>query len=210
MNLTESGYSDGNPKWALGGKAFTFETGRYGMKSHGSWGNTGDIVMMVLEGEAWDEFNLTEEEKALAETSDKKKKDNDDEDKDKDPADIKIEKVKPLKFDLANRKYRRVRLTDMSGFLGDYYLDPKGENLYYVTYSPEGKSGLYVKNIKNNETKLLARDVNGGFVPDAKGDNLFVLSGSGMRKIHLRPHAAAGGRKVLRCQSARRGLERLW
>ena len=76
----------------------------------------------------------------------KRKKDNDDEDKDKDPADIKIEKVKPLKFDLANRKYRRVRLTDMSGFLGDYYLDPKGENLYYVTYSPEGKSGLYVKN----------------------------------------------------------------
>ena len=185
VNLTESGYSDGNPKWALGGKAFTFETGRYGMKSHGSWGNTGDIVMMVLEGEAWDEFNLTEEEKALAEASDKKKKDNDDEDKDKDPADIKIEKVKPLKFDLANRKYRRVRLTDMSGFLGDYYLDPKGENLYYVTYSPEGKSGLYVKNIKNNETKLLARDVNGGFVPDAKGDNLFVLSGSGMRKISL-------------------------
>ena len=155
------------------------------MKSHGSWGNTGDIVMMVLDGEAWDEFNLTEEEKALAEASDKKKKDNDDEDKDKDPTDIKIEKVKPLKFDLANRKYRRVRLTDMSGFLGDYYLDPKGENLYYVTYSPEGKASLYAKNIKNNETKLLARDVSGGFVPDAKGDNLFVISGSGMRKISL-------------------------
>lgn len=184
IDLTESGYSDGNPKWALGGKAITYETGRYGMKSHGSWGNTTDIVLMVLDGDAWDEFNYTEEEKALAADADKKKKD-DKKDDDKDSTEVKIEKVKALNFDLANRKYRRVRLTDMSGFLGDYYLDPEGETLYYVAYSPEGEANLYKKNIKDDETKVLARGVSGGFQADSKGENLYILSGSGMSKLAL-------------------------
>ena len=184
VDLTESGYVDANPKWALDGKAFTYETGRYGMKNHGSWGNTSDIVMMVLDGEAWDKFNLTEEEKALAEAADKDKKDDDD-DKDKDSTEVKIEKVKALKFDLDNRKYRRICLTDMSGFIGDYYLSPDGEKFYYTMYSPEGEANLYAKDMKKGETRLLARNISGGFMPDAKGDNLYVLSGSGMSKISL-------------------------
>ncbi len=37
VDLTESGHSDGNPKWALNGKAITYSTGKYGMKAQGSW-----------------------------------------------------------------------------------------------------------------------------------------------------------------------------
>ena len=62
VDLTESGYADGNAKWALGGKAITYETGRFGMKSHGSWGNQSDVVLMALDQDAWDSFNATEEE----------------------------------------------------------------------------------------------------------------------------------------------------
>ncbi|MDE5674528.1 MAG: peptidase S41, partial [Muribaculaceae bacterium] len=46
VDLTESGYSDYNPKWALGGKALTYSSGRFGMKAHGSWGNQDDIILM--------------------------------------------------------------------------------------------------------------------------------------------------------------------
>ncbi|MDE6577007.1 MAG: DPP IV N-terminal domain-containing protein, partial [Muribaculaceae bacterium] len=46
VDLTESGHSDGNPKWALNGKAVTYSTGKYGMKSQGSWGNQSDVILM--------------------------------------------------------------------------------------------------------------------------------------------------------------------
>ncbi|MDD6942533.1 MAG: peptidase S41, partial [Muribaculaceae bacterium] len=59
VDLTESGYSDGNAKWVLGGKAIAYETGKYGMKSHGSWGNQSDIVLMALDADAWDQINAT-------------------------------------------------------------------------------------------------------------------------------------------------------
>ena len=33
IDLTESGFSDGNPKWVLGGKGITYESAKYGMKN---------------------------------------------------------------------------------------------------------------------------------------------------------------------------------
>ena len=60
IDLTESGYSDSNAKWALDGKALTYTTGRFGYKSHGSWGNENDVMIMVLDPEAWDNFRMTE------------------------------------------------------------------------------------------------------------------------------------------------------
>lgn len=82
IDLTESGHSDGNPKWALDGKAITYSSGRYGMKSQGSWGNQEDVMLMVLDSDAWDDFNLSEEEQALKE-KEEKNKDNKDSDSDK-------------------------------------------------------------------------------------------------------------------------------
>ncbi len=32
------------------------------IKSHGSWGEEGDVMLMVLDAEAWDAFNRTKEE----------------------------------------------------------------------------------------------------------------------------------------------------
>ena len=192
IDLTESGYSDGNAKWALSGKAITYSTGRYGMRSHGSWGNTSDIILMVLDGEAWDEFNMTEEESALAEKDDQTKKDDvpeskskeDKSKKNKEKADNKPD-VKPLVFDLANRKYRTRRLTASSSSLGDYYLSSKGDKLYYSAAATEGGSNLLVHDLRKGDTKVLVKGISGGFVPDKEGKNLFVISGKGMKKIDL-------------------------
>ena len=192
VDLTESGYSDALPAWALDGKAITYATGRYGMKSHGSWGNEFDVMLMVLDQEAWDEFNMTEEE---AEIAKKEKEDAEKEDGDKDSSkkDKKKDKKKkeevgkdePAKFDLANRRYRMRRLTGSSSRLAGYFLAPKGDKLYYLAPSPEGTYNLYVRDLKEGETSVLARGIRGGFEADKKGENLYVLSGSGMSKIDL-------------------------
>ena len=147
VDLTESGYSDNSPKWALGGKALTYSTGRYGMKAHGSWGNQEDIILMVLDDEAWEKFNFSEEEMKLAEKAeeDNKKDESDSKDdkkkkkdkKGKKDKDAKADK-KETKLDLANRRYRTRRLTDRSSNIYDYFLSPKGDKLYYIAAATEG------------------------------------------------------------------------
>lgn len=188
IDLTESGYSDANPKWVLGGRGLTYETGRYGMKSHGSWGNQSDIVLMALDSEAWDELNFTEEEATLKEEIEKEKKEAeekaDDKGKKKKSKEVKPEK-KAVEPDFANRRHRMKRLTAQSSMVGDYYLSPKGDKLYYTSRATEGGTNLYVMDMRKDETKLLLKGVSGALVPDAKGENLFVLSGKGMKKVTL-------------------------
>lgn len=195
IDLTESGHSDSNPRWALDGKAITYSTGRYGMKSQGSWGNQEDVMLMVLDSDAWDNFNLSEEEQAIKEKeeSDKEKADEDKDKKDKKSKKKKDGKSKKgsnadkskVDFDLANRHYRMYRLTPMSSFLGDYYLDKKGNKFYYVSVGSDGEANLMCRDLKKGDISVFAPGVSGGILPDDKGENLFVLSGNGMCKISL-------------------------
>lgn len=188
VDLTESGYSDGNSKWALGGRAVTYETGRYGMKSHGSWGNQSDIVLMALDSEAWDELNSTEEEAAMREEAEKEKKKSDDKegkDKKKDKKKTAKEPKKVIDLDFDNRRHRMVRLTVASAMIGDYFLSPKGDKLYYTAGATEGGVNLYERDLRNDKSKVLVKGVFGSLVSDAKGDNLFVISGKGMQKVNL-------------------------
>lgn len=192
-DLTNSGYNDSNPRWVLDGKAMTWESDRAGYRSHGSWGAESDIYIMFFDAEAYDNFRMTEEEAKLAEKAkEKKDKDSGDDDKkskkdkkgkkskkDKDEKDS--DDVEPLSFDLANARYRVMRLTDNSSLLGDHYLDPKGENLYY------GSNGdLYKKNIRDDETKVIAKGKGrGGFEPTKDGDAIIIISGGGISKVEL-------------------------
>ena len=195
VDLTESGYSNAAPRWALGGKGVTFSTGKYGMKSHGSWGNQNDIVLMALDGEAWDDFNASEEEAALKEKAEKEKKEKEESDSRKDKKDKKKkenkdgkdkkESVKPLEFDLANRKFRQRRLTGSSAFVGDYFLAPKGDKFYYIALATEGGSNLIERDLRKGDSKVLIKGVGGALEADAKGENLFLLSGGGIKKVDL-------------------------
>ncbi|MBD5355957.1 MAG: PDZ domain-containing protein [Bacteroides sp.] len=194
VDLTESGYSDSNPKWALDGKAITYSTGKYGMKAHGSWGNQEDVIIMVLDPEAWETFNFTEEEAALADKADKddnKDKDSDNDKKgkkgkkDKKAKAEKKEEVKEISLDIDNRHYRTRRLTSRSSSLGDYYLSSKGDKLYYVAGATEGGYNIMVKDLKKGETKILLKGTSGMLYPDKKGETLFVNTSSGIKKVTL-------------------------
>ncbi len=196
-NLTESGYSDNNAKWVLDGKAMIWSSDRAGYRSHGSWGAEGDIYIMFFDSEAYDKFRLSKEEQALLDEG-KEEKDKDKEGKDKDgkkdknkdsdkKKDEKTDKtVEPLKFDLANRKDRVMRLTVNSSFLGDAVLTSKGDKLYYCAAFESGYD-LWEHNFKENTTKLLIKGVGGGTMfPDKKGENIFLVSRGQLKKIEIK------------------------
>lgn len=197
-NLTESGYSDNSAKWVLGGKAMIWSSDRAGYRSHGSWGAQDDIYIMFFDGEAYDKFRLSKEEQAMLDENkeDKEKEDKEkenDKDKDKKGKDSKKEKtgkddkeVEPLKFDLANRKDRILRLTVNSSFLGDAVLTPKGDKLYYCAAFESGYD-LWEHDFKENTTKLLIKGVGGGTLfSDKEGENLFLVSGGQLKKLEIK------------------------
>lgn len=139
VNLTESGYNDGNAKWVLDGKAMIWTSDRAGYRSHGSWGAEDDTYIMFFDAEAYDRFLMNKEETTLLEEVEKAEKEKpgrktkgcqeEKEDADKD----KEKKVEPLKFDLANRFDRIVRLTVNSSHMADAMLSAKGDKLYYLS-----------------------------------------------------------------------------
>ncbi len=194
IDLTESGYTDSNPRWALDGEAITWQSDRYGMRSHGSWGSQDDIMFMALTPEAYDKLHRTEEEAAIEkeqkEANEKEEADAKDSKKNKkknkkdSEKDAEAEKA-PINFDFDNRTLRIERLTSRSGGFGDYVLSKDGDKLYYIISDPTGKSNLMELNLRKGETKVLVRGVRGGFVPDEKIENLYVLQSSGMKKVDL-------------------------
>ena len=147
-NLTRSGYSDSNFKWAMGGKAITWESDKNGYRSHGSWGSEDDIYVMFLDPKTKAEFLRDKEdrdlEKALKEDEKKEKDDaaKDDKKDSKNKKDAKKsgkddkdkeEKVEKLKLTLDGRDNRIIRLTRSSNHYGDHYLTKDGTKLYYTT-----------------------------------------------------------------------------
>jgi len=107
---------------------------RNGLKSYATSGSSEeDVYSMFFTQEAWDKFNLSEEDyklqKAIKEAEEKKKKedkkDDKDEKKDEDKKDDK-DKVEALTFDWEDMKDRTSRLTIHSSRLGDAVLSRLG------------------------------------------------------------------------------------
>lgn len=189
INLTESGYECYAPKWAMGGEAIIWFSGRHGMKSHGSWGSQNDAYAMFLTEGAYEKFNLSPSE--LEQLEEAKKEEKKDEKKDESKKDKKDKnetsdekKVEPLKFDLARAKDRTTRLTLHSSNLSDAILTKDGSKLYYLSAFEKGYD-LWVQDFKKNETKLLAKlgSGGGGLEFDKDESNIIVYSGSGISKV---------------------------
>lgn len=186
-NLTNSGYSDGDARWVLGGKAMLFSSDRAGYRSHGSWGAERDAYIMFFDLDAYDRFCMSKEERALLKDSDKKGKDNASDKKDgasdkKD--DGKPKDVKPLKLDVDNCRDRVLRLTVNSSFLGNALLDNEGENLYYQA-SFEGSADLWRHNLVDNRTEIMVKGFSGGgMCADKDFKNIYLVAG-GIRKVEL-------------------------
>ena len=180
-NLTRSGYSDSNFRWALGGKAMTWTSDKAGYRSHGSWGAEKDIYIMFFDGEEYYKFTRDKEEEEiekLLKEDDKKAKKKEEQDS------LKAEKgkVDPLVLDLENREDRIIRLTPSSGRMGDHFLSPDGSKLFYVQRLEKGNDLCQI-DIKSRSVKVLEKGVNGRFFLSPDGKSIFMLNPLSIKKI---------------------------
>ena len=189
--ITQSGYMSGRPRWVMDGKAILFESERYGMRSHASWGSQRDVFLAFLTQDAYDRYRLSAEDYALLKELEKKNEKKDDKKEDAkgkkpDEKDKKEDKkadadsTKALKIEFEGLEDRIVRLTPNSSQLGDAIVSKDGESLYYYA-AFEGAPDLWKMDLRKHETKLLSKGGGGNLQMDKDG-NLYSL-GSSMKKI---------------------------
>lgn len=144
--ITQSGYMSESPRWVMDGKAILFQSERYGMRSHASWGSQDDVFLAFLTQDAYDRYRLSAEDYALLKELEKKneKKDekkDDKKSKKKDDKKADADTVKAVKIEFEGLENRIVRLTPNSSRLGDAIVSKDGESLYYFA-AFEGKPDL--------------------------------------------------------------------
>ena len=201
-NLTESGYTDAQARFVQDGKAMIWFSDRAGYRSHGSWGAYMDAYIMFFDRAAYDKFQMSKEELALLEDAEKKDKKKEDTEKDKkenkkdkankdkkdsDSKDTKDKKkeVKPLKFELENRRDQVIRLTPNSSSLSDALLNKKGDKLYYLTRF-EKDYDLWVYDLKDKSSKILVKSAGSGELnTDSDEKNILLLAGGQLKKIDI-------------------------
>ena len=203
INITNDAYSNFNPRWVMNGNAVIFESDRYGMKNHASWGSTADILMAFTNQEAYDRYRLSDEDFALlkeveksqkksAATPEKGKKDakkdakkddknaeNKDGEKDGEKKDD-----KKITVEADGIQDRIVRLTPFSSNIADAYVDNDGENFYFIA-KVEKDYDMWKKSLRKGNTSQFKK-IGGAasIVADAGGKNLFLI-GKELRKMSI-------------------------
>lgn len=198
-NLTNSGYMSNNPRFVMDGKAILFETERYGMRNHASWGSMGDLMLVFLNQDAYDKYRMSKEDYELQKEleaeqkkeaekakqnekkKDDKKKDDKKKEEDKKATDNKKDS-KDIVVELNNIEDRIVRLTPNSSSLGDAIITQDGNTLFYLSRFESGYD-LWKLDVKKRAPQLAQKGIgNGAFETDAKG-NIYLLGGS-LKKIN--------------------------
>ena len=210
-NLTNSGYMSGSSRWVLDGNAVLFQTERYGMRAHASWGSQQDVMLVFLNQDAYDRYRLSKEdfellkefekEQKKAKEKDEKKKNekkkdagkdkkkDGDKDGDNGKSDKDKESKKEIVVELKGIEDRIVRLTPNSSDLGSAIVSKDGENLYYFS-AFEGGYDLWKMNLREKETKRLHK-LNTGWVSLSmdKDGNIFLLGSRNMQKMDAKSDA---------------------
>ncbi len=187
-NLTNSGYTDSNAKWALGGKAMIYSSDRAGYRSHGSWGAEEDVYIMFFDIEAYERFLMTKEEKERLKENEKEAKKNTSESSKKSKGKQKkgqpATASKALVFDLENARDRIIRLTVNSSHLGDAILSPGGDTLYYQATFEKGYD-LWCHDLREQKTELVMKGVGYGNMQADKDFKYLYLVSRGIKKLDL-------------------------
>ena len=201
----------GSPRWVLDGNAVLFQTERYGMRAHASWGSQQDVMLVFLNQDAYDRYRLSKEdfellkefekEQKKAKEKDEKKKNekkkdagkdkkkDGDKDGDNGKSDKDKESKKEIVVELKGIEDRIVRLTPNSSDLGSAIVSKDGENLYYFS-AFEGGYDLWKMNLREKETKRLHK-LNTGWVSLSmdKDGNIFLLGSRNMQKMDAKSDA---------------------
>ena len=191
-NLTGSGYFSVSPRWTKDGNAIIFATDRYGMRSHASWGSLMDVMMVFMNQDAYDKYQLSKEDYELHKELEKQQKKDKEEadkkaaDKNKKNDDKKDDKAKDEKKDivveLAGITDRIVRVTRNSSDIFDAVVDAEGEHLYYTRSGDKGAELMKI-DLRKREESRVGSTQGTSFDCDKDGKTLFLLGGRGMSKL---------------------------
>lgn len=199
-NITNSGYIDGSPRWALDGNAIVYVSNRFGMRAHASWGSQDDVFIAYLNQDTYDKYQLSKEEydlkkaeearmKELTAKVDNGKDKKSKKDKKGDARDEKKADNKAVVIDLEHLEDRIVRLTPMSSQLGSAVLSKDGEKLYFTSAFEKGYD-LWQTSIRERDTKIISKNIGSvSLVLDKDGKNIYAL-GRSCKKISTANNSA--------------------
>lgn len=189
-NITNSGYIDGSPQWVMDGNAVIFVSDRLGMRSHASWGSQNDVYIAFMNRQAWEEFNMSEEEYALykekKEAAEKSAKEAEEaaaaksskgkKDKQESPADKDETTSKDILVELDGLEDRVVRLTPMSSRLGAAAMTSDGETLYFLSAFERGYD-LWELEPRSGSISLLKKGISAGSLAWGKDEKTLYILG---------------------------------
>lgn len=132
-NLTQSGYSDTEPQWAMDGKMMIWYTDRHGLHSYAnSSTRQNDVYALFFDERLWKDFNKSKAEAALSPEAE----------------------VPQKETDWSGLPSRKARLTIHPSLLGSALLSGDGEVLYYLAKF-EKNYDLWSCRLRTKETKML-------------------------------------------------------
>ncbi len=189
-NITNSGYIDGSPQWVMDGNAVIFVSDRLGMRSHASWGSQNDVYIAFMNRQAWEEFNMSEEEYALykekKEAAEKSAKEAEEaaaaksskgkKDKQESPAGKDETASKDILVELDGLENRVVRLTPMSSRLGAAAMTSDGETLYFLSAFEKGYD-LWELEPRSGSISLLKKGISAGSLAWGKDEKTLYILG---------------------------------
>lgn len=186
-NITGTGYFDSNPRFTANGNAIIFQSDRYGMRNHASWGSMTDVMIAFLNQEAYDKFQLNKEDAELAKEAEKNtdKESADKKDK-KDKADKKDDAAKKdINVELAGIQDRVERLSPFSSSVSDAFITADGKELYFISTDRGEENMLWKQDLADGSISMSKNIPAGLFAFDTSADGKTVfLLGRSMQKFN--------------------------
>jgi tricorn protease len=178
VNLTLSGFNDSGARWILGGKAMLWRSNRDGLRAMAQGGSSqSDAYAMFFTQEAYDRFQLSKEEYALLQETERGGRSAAaDSARQRSPA--------PVEIEFEGLENRRARLTIHSSSMSSPLVSRDGEMLYYLARFERGLN-LWSTNLRTRETKMvLALNANSGSMAwDSAQKQIFLLADGAISKV---------------------------
>lgn len=195
-----SGFGEGDDKWGLNGKMFTYASAKLGRKSLAMQGGAEvDIYAAFFDQKDYDRYTLSKDDYDLLLETEKSSKKSDSSKKEEPTIDVAGNKSKfhnePTQFkdlwkkevspiNLKSIDERIVKLTINSSSISDYALNDDASKLYYLA-SFENGYDLWVTEPRTHDTKILAK-LGGnpsGIEISKDGKSLFVSNRGSLVKV---------------------------
>jgi Tol biopolymer transport system component/C-terminal processing protease CtpA/Prc len=152
VNITNSGYYDTVPRWAIEGNAIYWSTDRHGEREHS--GNSGiqDVYIAFLNQDSWDQFHFTDAEYDHL----KEAEEEEEEDEKSGKKERKIELPDPINIQFEGIEDRDQRMTLLSTQMTDSLITADGEKVLYLSGFNQGFD-LWSYEPRKQELKLLTK-----------------------------------------------------